>query len=101
LTSFLLLVFLTSLAPQLLLGVLAVVGTDCGFSAVVGVPAVAGILLVMVFPLIMASLLLLATPDFPDYSCNAVGPAVNGILTAVVYPGDTAVARVSYTVYIM
>ena len=44
------------------------------------------------FPLIMASLLLLASPDFPDDSCNAVGPAVDVILTDVVYPGDTAVA---------
>jgi hypothetical protein len=54
-----------------------------------------------VFPLIMASLLLLASPDFPDDSCNAVGPAVDVILTAVVHPGDTAVARVYHTVYIM
>jgi hypothetical protein len=48
----------------------------------------------MVFPLSMASLLLLASPDFPDDSCNAVVPDVDVMLTAVVYPGDTAVARV-------
>ncbi len=46
----------------------------------------------MVFPLIMASLFLLASPDFPDDSCNAVEPVVDVILTDVVYPGDTAVA---------
>ncbi len=55
----------------------------------------------MVFPLIMASLFLLASPDFPDDSCNAVGPAVDVILTDVVYSSETAVARVSHTVYIM
>jgi hypothetical protein len=37
---------------------------------------------------------LLASPDFPNDCCNAVGPAVNVILTADVYPKDTVVARV-------
>jgi hypothetical protein len=49
----------------------------------------------------MASLLLLVSPDDPDDSCNAVGPAMDVILTAVVYPGDSAVARISHTVYIL
>ncbi len=44
-----------------------VFSTDCGVPAVVGY-----LLLVMVFPLIMAPLLL-ASPDFPDDCCNAVG----------------------------